>query len=774
MPQQVTTAVENNFTKGLVTEATGLNFPENAATDTDNCFYSHIGSVSRRYGIDFEENFESNTIDRGGMAESTYVWKNAGGDGNTQVYVTQIGETVYFWSITASTIAAPLSTQRLVSTVTLSNFTAVGATFDITKEATFADGNGYLFIYHPNCDPIYCTYVAGTIAGTRIDVQVRDFTGVIDGLSVNTRPSTLSVEHAYNLGNQGWTQGAAWTAVSASNWAVSTGSHSFTVDAGIVGITPGDAVVIYGTIPGGIGGGFTGYLGYGNVTAYVGTALTVNVVGINGAIAGGVATSTTFNPSNSGYLGTWNSEVGGYPSNADVWWYFKNASNVFNPGTTLDNVTLNTGNAPRGHFIVSAFNQQRDVVSAIEGITDVTTVKRPRIGAWFQGRVWYAGVDGSQAATGNANYTTWTESIYFSQIINEVTQLGNCYQTNDPTSETLFDLLPTDGGVIQIQGCGSINKLFPIQNGMLVHAANGVWFITGSQGIGFSANDYTITKISSVQSTSNTSFVDVEGLPYFWNEDGVYSVQPQQGGGLAVTSMSRETVDTFYADIPTESKIYARGAYNPVEKVIQWLYKDTVDTSVTDRYAFNKILNYNIQTKSFYPYSVDITSASMNGIDYFNTPGASSGIPPGFKYFVSYSTEGSFGITFADERDEDYVDWASVNPVDFESYFITGYRLRGQAVRKFQVQYLVVYSSTNDAASGYKVQGMWNYSNSGNSGKWSTVQLVTNGLGRFDTAIRRHKIRGSGYALQFKITSSSGVPFDLQGWAAVDTVNQGT
>jgi len=52
--------------------------------------------------------------------------------------------------------------------------------------------------------------------------------------------------------------------------------------------------------------------------------------------------------------------------------------------------------------------------------------------------------------------------------------VGNCYQVNDPTSDQLFDLLPTDGGVIVIQGCGSIYKLFPLQNALLVFAANGV------------------------------------------------------------------------------------------------------------------------------------------------------------------------------------------------------------------------------------------------------------------------------------------------------------
>ena len=140
------------------------------------------------------------------------------------------------------------------------------------------------------------------------------------------------------------------------------------------------------------------------------------------------------------------------------------------------------------------------------------------------------GLDASQAATGDENFYTWTENIYFSQIVTSINQFGYCYQANDPTDENYFNLLPDDGGVIQIQGCGAIHKLFPIQNGMLVFADNGVWFITGSQGIGFTADDYTITKISAVRVISNTSFVDVLGMPFFWNEEGIYMTQQTQNG----------------------------------------------------------------------------------------------------------------------------------------------------------------------------------------------------------------------------------------------------
>src|SRR6202012_2976238 len=117
MPQQILTSVENNFTKGLITEATGLNFPENAATDTSNCNYTLIGDVVRREGIDLEINGATHNIDATNQAISTYVWKNVGGDGNTSVLVKQVGPTLYFFFISQATNSSPVSTRISNQTV---------------------------------------------------------------------------------------------------------------------------------------------------------------------------------------------------------------------------------------------------------------------------------------------------------------------------------------------------------------------------------------------------------------------------------------------------------------------------------------------------------------------------------------------------------------------------------------------------------------------------------------------------------------------------------
>jgi len=772
MPAQVLTSVENNFTKGLITEFTGMNFPENAATDTDNCVYEIVGDVTRRLGIDKEVNGSTFTESRVNNALSDYKWNNAGGDGNTQLVVRQVGSDVLFYKSNASTTAAPLSTQKLSSVVNLIVFQATGGTFDSSLECQFADGNGYLFIYHPSCDPIYCTFAANTVTANAITLNIRDFTGLSDGLPVNTRPSSLSAEHSYNLINQGWVAAAPWSCNSSTNLTASVGVKVFTVPSGL-SATSGNIVNCVETtfeFPGGVPQGPGTIIMTGTVTGYVGTSLTINITYVNPVWSGDPYNAWLLVPSNLGYMNTFLTATSTYPSNADVWWTFKNSSGVFDPATTIGNVTLNTTNAPRGKMILNAFNQQRGLVSGTVGLTDIKTLVRPRTGTWFQGRAWYAGVDAQQAATGDAGYYTWTENIYFSQTFVGNPNFGDCYQTNDPTSETLFDLLPTDGGVIVIQGSGSIYKLFPIQNGMLVFAANGIWFITGSQGIGFSANDYTITKISSVKSISGTSFVDVNGLPYFWNEEGIYAVMPSQQGGLEVNPITVGTILSFYNEIPVYCKQFVRGAYHPIDYVIQWVYRDTLPTDVTSRYSFNRILNYNTYNKAFYPFSVDNTQANINGILYVSSPSSTSA-PPSFKYPASFNNN---NLTYADEHDTSYRDWNTLvaGGFNYSSFFVTGYKLHGQAQRRFQIPYIYMYSR-NDEPTSYKIQGLWNYAISGNSGKWSTLQLVNNFNPNFGVIFRRHRIRGQGLILQIKLQSTDGMPFDVIGWSTFEQQNMG-
>lgn len=786
-PQTTVPSIENNFVAGLKTEFTGLNFPENACTATSNCRFTRVGDVKRRGGIDYESGFTTFSTNRNGSAISNFQWTNAGGLGNSVIEVRQIGGTLYFYLISNATNTTSLSSTLLVTTVALSTF-AQGATSPNAIECQYSAGNGYLFVYHPTCNPFYCTFDGTNIVANAITVQIRDFIGINEpNVPVNLRPTGLSAEHKYNLQNQGWGSSQntliPGTIVTTSTSTIFVGGSIFTATWAVapgLSIQIGNPVSLQGTFS-----GTTISVGSGTVTGYSGGSLTCQIIQNGNQLrfpGNFTANPWTFTitgsvPATSSLINLWQVAVGNYPSNADIWWAFKDDTNTFNPAATVNNVTLNAGPAPKGYYILNAFDQERSVASGVGGITPVLTSVRPRTGAFFQGRVWYAGVDASQAATGDASFYTWTENIYFSQVLTNINQVGFCYQTNDPTSETLNAELPTDGGVIVIPGSGSIYKLYPITNGLLVFAANGIWFITGSSGLGFTATDYVVTKVSGEHALSGTSFVDVAGYPIFWNADGIYSVMPGQSltsgqRALDVKNLTLETIKSFYNNIPISSKLFAKGSYNHITGEVQWVFRSTPETDITSRYSFDSVLVFLTYTNAFFPWTIgagsnihDVSYVELTGSTPANTP------PPGFRYFASTPSGGTYNFTFAQEIDfNDFDDWDSTGTdSDYTSFFTTSYRLKGQAQRKFQPQYVYLFHEDTTNA-GYKIQGIWDYAVSNLSNKYSSVEVANLNQPLFAKNHRKHRIRGNGYTLQFNVTSVPGLNFDISGWSVLDII----
>lgn len=806
-------SLQNNFIAGFKTEFTGLNFPENAATDTANCVFKLTGDITRRLGF----NQEANGIGTGAgyfgaiQAFNNYKWKNVGGDGQTEVLVIQTGRFIHFYKSSASTVASPLSSTKLATVIDMQSFQAQGNGNNIVQtECQFSDGNGFLFVYHKDCDTIYCTFDSnsGTITAFPISLQIRDVVGIPEpGVQDNFRPTALTNEHNYNLLNQGWTFGSPWSGqLDANGFLASSGgtfvgvSWTFLINSetNTTSLGVGKLLRIVGTsIPGPYTATTTVLA---TVTSYTpGVSITVTVVSTDwpfttgtigwGVYSGGVA---FFNAHevlsaslvNAGFVTAWHTSQANYPSNSDVWWYFKDTTNAFNPGLMAANVQQNAGAAPKGALILNAFNQTRTAVSGVSSLTDVKTVQRASNGCWFQGRVFFTGVNSSQLPSGDEPYYTWTENIYFSQVVQTPSQFGKCYQVNDPTSQDFFDILPTDGGVITIQGTGAIYKLFPLENGIIVFAANGIWYLTGSQGIGFSASDYTVRKVSNIQSIGYSSYVNVNGYPMFWNEEGIYYVTPSQYGSglnsnattLQAESLVVQSILTYYKSIPKVSKLYARGDYDNINYIVQWVFRSTAESSISDRYFNDTILNFNTVTKAFYLYKIPTTSIvgitpRIVGLNFITYPGGSTAPSPTFKYI----TIGLFidNMIFAEEYDTGYVDWKFVDGIgeNYDSHFISGYKLTGKALNKFHNTYLYLFlrNSTNNS---YKLQSLWDFSISGNSGKWSPIQLIqdTTNTSNYGMIYRKHKLRGRGMTIQIKIQSYDGQPFDIMGWSVLDNV----
>lgn len=709
MPRNANSAIENNFIGGFVTQATALNFPENAAFDQDNVVFSERGIVSRRLGIDFENNYVTKSLSNTEKAQSTYHWKNAAGDGNINLVVQQNGGILYFYNTSNSlSLSGGISTN----TITLSSFIASGATtvnLD-QNECQYSTGLGYLFVVHPYCDPFYVLYnpVDGTFTSQLIPFTIRDLTGIPETGNVDTRLATLTANHKYNLVNQGWTV---------------TKMNTFQAAAGV------------------------------------------------------------------------------YPSNADVWHIYNDTTNVFNPAVTYGNNSRGSTPAPQGFFRLNPWNTARALTCIAQygdtliltGVVDQTSgTLRPSATEFHSGRVFYTGV----------NAPGYNSNIYFSRIIQSPVDFGVCASTYDPTSQTLFDFLPSDGGIISIPQAGTIYRLVSIGATLLVFGANGVWAISGSQGIGFTASDYSVGLVGLTRSVSGCSFVTIEGSVAWWNATGVNIVQNDPQKGLSIQSMTDGKIKDFYLGINAPAKRFARGAYNPRTHVIQWLYKTSDASGISDTYNFDSILNFNTLIGAWSTWTVPNGTVALNSVVVIEGSGSLTGsnnivdnngyqvvdnngnllITYGFsRTSITTSTKylvyagGKF--TFAECFTPTYKDWGKyiTGGTDYTSFFTTGYRVKTQGERNFQTNYIFIFTDLEDGFNSYTFQSLWNYGNTGDSGRWSgrqtVAQAVTHTETHFDASRRKLKVRGAGTAVQFKFSSVSGLPFNIIGWSTYDTAN---
>jgi hypothetical protein len=708
MPREKGLVVENSFIAGLISDSTALNFPTNACTETDNCIFSDTGRVTRRFGFDLESNFSTQQVTKTDAIITTFVWTEVNGSGTTNIFVVQVGTTLYFYDLSFSI----LSSGIILDTVDLLDFDVSGATSVSSRECSFAKGAGVLFVCHPQCEPFYVTYdpAGPSVTASQITIKIRDLAGVDDGLAVDDRPtatvSTMTATHKYNLFNQGW---------------------------------------------------------YFNGNA----ALTA-----------------------------WDSAFTTVPSNADIWWVYKGSSDTFD-STTVANRQIGNSPAPRGHYILEAFNQDRSTVSGVAGISTVSTNPwRPTVVGFFAGRAWYAGVAGGSQNT----------LLYYSRLIeNLVRHVGQCYMDNDPTSEELSDVLPTDGGIINIQGIGTIFALKTMGSALLAFASNGIWSVTGSQGLGFIATDYAVNKVSSVIADGYSNFVEVDGTITWWNPDGIYQISTQDGVNFQVQSLTDFKIRKYMdANIPNASRRSAVGAYNPTERTIHWLFRDTEPSSPSEIKDFNKVLIYNVLTKAFYVWSLNQDhEVKLNGIlafkgsagdsapidvvnsggDLVQTSGGDQVITydisgslaiPTYSYVVTYYDGSNWQMSIAKCNDVSYTDWPSYTndtPYSYTSTFTTGYRLEGQAYRFFQPNYVFIYLETEEASSCY-VQGVFDFTTAGDSNKWSTSQQIYNASLLFrNTNFRRLKVRGKGRSMQLRFESEGGKPFTIIGWAIPTSAN---
>jgi hypothetical protein len=172
--------------------------------------------------------------------------------------------------------------------------------------------------------------------------------------------------------------------------------------------------------------------------------------------------------------------------------------------------------------------------------------------------------------------------IYFSAVVEQVRQVGKCYQLNDPTSEENSDILATDGGSLPVDGAVSILRLIPLRTGVVIIAQNGCWYLAGSTGT-FTATEFTLSKITDYGITHPNSAVLLGTVILYFSGSGIVSVEANEFDNLQGQLVTDTTIRTYYQDTFSERNRYAIfGAYNSRTKQVWWVDKTTGNALVLD------------------------------------------------------------------------------------------------------------------------------------------------------------------------------------------------
>lgn len=732
MARAETTKLYRTFVKGLVTEAGPLTYPEDATIDEDNCVIYRAGNRSRRLGID---------IERAASSSSSVIDKTT---------YTGYAVTEYRWDSVNNNAATSFIVVQTGLTLRFFNansevlldgeksFTVdltpyiVSGTATATAAATpvsMAHGKGILFVVGEYFEPFFVEY--------------------------NSTFDTVSTTqiHIQIRDFKGISDGYANDQEPAT---LSDPHHYNLRNQGWLDATNSGA-----------GSSVTYYNPYGGTGTY------------NQAASTPITSYFTTN--------------GRYPSNSQQWWVAKDSTTgSFDPALLVKEY-FGTTLAPRGHYVVNAFNIDRSAVSGVPNIPVETLSRRPVSVAFANGRVWYA----------------LDSTVYFSQVLTDKGKAGLCYQEADPTSEHISDLIATDGGEVPIPEMTKALKLVPVGSGMVIFAKNGLWFVGGTQA-GFSALDISVNKVSSIGTESPGSIIDVDDTLYWWSKIGIQALAQKQGmfgtveGIFDKQTITETTIQTFYNDISDEAKRYVKSVYDPQTNVIQWLYKSE---DITQNYLYDKVLNLDLTLQAFYPWTIStdedypyvagaITTPVLAGYDGdLNVTVRQTFI----KYLTVVPELTNYRLNWSQFNSIEFGDWPTFgDPLQYTSFMESGYELADEAMRKKQTPWVLTYFKkteenfiadgddyTTDRQSSCYFQVKWDWASSSSSNKYSTkrqayrhtrVPFVDEANPVFDTGfsivVTKHKVRGSGKSIQFRFECDElERDFDLLGWSAALTGN---
>lgn len=733
MPQQKGSKLYNTFVKGLNSDASPLTFPPNTSLDESNMRLLIDGSRRRRRGIDYEQSAILSAIGPALDTLSTQVisshrWFSVHEDANVNFLVVQVFNLLYFFNHSS----IPLSSGLKAFTVNLDTYLAPGKTLAGSEYIDTATVKGALFVCSNKIEPFVISYdaAADTISVVVKPVQVRDFTGVTDGLRVDEQPLTLSNPHLYNLYNQGWSSPSVFTPqislIQPGYTAVSGGHYPSNTQQWVVGFNEATGDTNMNVVRSSNFGNTAAPKGHYILNAFYKDRSTVS--GITG-----LAVETIAERPNS---------LAGYSGRV-----------FFGVGSTLYySQIIKTDLSNIGYCYQDADPTSKDVNDLIDSdggtitITEAINIRAVR--ALGNALIIFAD-NGVWAVTGN-NYSGFKATEFQITFVSEV----NCLNKNSIVRATNSLLWWANTGIqtLQLDNTSGAPVIKSISDGVIQKFYNGIPGNSkfDSKG-GFDPfNQVAIWAYhSEVAPSSNVKALDRLLILDF------------QLGAFYVHDVSQTSSTPFITDLivtPTSSSL-------PTQETIVVGSTSVVvgvNTVVVTQNNL-EIINTTIQYLTAVPTgtSFSLTVSEFSNID--------------FKDWFTFASPGIDYLSFVDT-----------------GYLIEGDAAHEKQAPYILVYFRRTESGyTGNDTSGYQflnpsscmMQAKWDWADSVASNKFSSKQqvyrfrqnsLVPSNLSfdnGFPVVVTKNKVRGRGKSLHLRFESESGKDMNLLGWHVVFNIN---
>ena len=734
----------NNFSNGLVTEATDLSYPKNSAVDLDNVDLHLDGSVRRRLGLDADDsqvfNFASEIGQTFSMATGMWVWESPGSDSNLVFLVVQGGLRLSIYDIT----------NKPVVEKTGFAFPDELASGDADNERfSISVGNGVLYIVHPHMypkrityDPVGNTFTLEELSAFPNDypqyIAVRDFKGLPDPRKITERvPGGAGTESIvdvvvaqygrapiYNVINQGFYSLAQIESLAderqyfpALSDVIDPDNEQFAISLGPV------------------------YAPMGNIMIDFISGSRQNII---------------------------------YDSKLK----YKGNNKVDYPQEDLQIPTSFNGPVTRG-FSTSAF---------------------------FAGRLWLSGADSPifpNAVLFSKLIEKPEDAAFFAQVANPTDN-----HPQSPLGPDIVDtdggviMINDAGRILKLEPYADGILAFATRGVWFIRGGE-----TGFSATGYSVDkvsDFGCVGAESVVSVGNSVLYWGEsGIINISSGSSSTTF-----GGVSSESLTDNRIKSFYNKISKSGKRDVWGVYDVKGSRIMWLYRDELShTDGVDDFSYTDALILDLRTGAFYKYtlpSITDTDTTYTTMAAFNAPENSELIQDSnetsLKFFLASLFrlfDDRISMSIGSFHDTTFKDFSTFygTPLDYQSYIEAFEETLGDWQRYKQATYvqsffnrtekeiLSVNPLTFDRPSKCLLYGKWDWHSSPAGNRWSNPQqayrfrkpITSPVVGPFDNGeavvYTKLKVRGKGKSLSLRFESESGADFQLLGYTVQFTGN---